>query len=87
MKRTHILVVDDDAGLVSLLEMRLKSTGYDVDSAETGWDGLTKLERADYDVVLLDYMMPGDYRLDGFTTHPCASSIRPGGHDDQQYQQ
>lgn len=59
MKRRHILVVDDDAGLVSLLKMRLKSSGYDVDSAETGWDGLTKLEQADYDVVLLDYMMPG----------------------------
>jgi CheY-like chemotaxis protein len=57
--RKYILVVDDDATLLSLLRMRLKSTGHTVDTAETGWDCLSKLERADYDVVLLDYMMPG----------------------------
>ena len=57
--RKHILVVDDDAALLSLLKMRLKSAGYTVDTAETGWDGLTKLEQRDYDIVLLDYMMPG----------------------------
>ena len=59
MVRKHILVVDDDEALLSLLKMRLKSAGYTVDTAETGWDGLTKLEQGDYDVVLLDYMMPG----------------------------
>lgn len=59
MMRKHILVIDDDAALRSLLKMRLKSTGHTVDTAETGWDGLSKLEHADYDVVLLDYMMPG----------------------------
>lgn len=55
----HILVIDDDAGLRSLLKMRLERTGHRVDTAENGWDGLTKLERAHYDVVLLDYTMPG----------------------------
>ena len=59
MKRTHILVVDDDADLLSLLKMRPKSTEYAVETADTGWDGLTKLEQSDYDVVLLDYRMPG----------------------------
>ena len=55
----HILVIDDDAGLRSLLKMRLERTGHTVDIAENGWDGLAKLEQADYDVVLLDYTMPG----------------------------
>lgn len=59
MMRKHILVVDDDAAFLSLLKMRLESAGHAVDIAENGWDGLTKLEHADYDVVLLDYMMPG----------------------------
>jgi len=59
MMRKHILVLDDDVALLSMLKMRLKSTGHTVDTAETGWDGLTKLEHADYDVVLLDYLMPG----------------------------
>ena len=59
MMRKHILVLDDDVALLTMLKMRLKSTGHTVDTAETGWDGLTKLEHADYDVVLLDYLMPG----------------------------
>ena len=59
MKRKHILVVDDDAALLSLLKMRLENAGYTVDTAEHGQDGLTKLTHANYDVVLLDYMMPG----------------------------
>ena len=57
--RKHILVVDDDAALLSLLKMRLESAGHIVDTAEDGWDYLTRLEYADYDVVLLDYNMPG----------------------------
>lgn len=57
--RKHILVVDDDAALLRLLEMRLKNAGHTVNTAETGWDGLSKLGQGDYDVVLLDYMMPG----------------------------
>jgi two-component system, sensor histidine kinase len=59
LMRKHILVVDDDAALLSLLKMRLESAGHIVDTAEDGWNGLTRLEYADYDVVLLDYNMPG----------------------------
>ena len=59
MMGKYILVLDNDAALLSILKMHLKSTGHTVDTAETGWDGLTKLEHADYDVVLLDYLMPG----------------------------
>ncbi len=43
----YILVVDDDAGLLSLLKMRLESAGHAVYTAENGWDGLTWLEHAD----------------------------------------
>jgi CheY-like chemotaxis protein len=42
-----------------LLKMRLERTGHTVDTAKNGWDGLIKLEHTDYDVVLLDYTMPG----------------------------
>ena len=59
MMGKYILVLDNDAALLSILKMHLKSTGHTADTAETGWDGLTKLEHADYDVVLLDYLMPG----------------------------
>lgn len=57
--RKYVLVVDDDTAFLTLLKVRLRSTGYTVDTAETGWDGLIKLEHADYDVVLLDCMIPG----------------------------
>ena len=52
MMRKHILVVDDDSALRSRLRVRLESTRHTVDTAENGWDGLTKFEHADYDVVL-----------------------------------
>jgi CheY-like chemotaxis protein len=59
LMRKHILVVDNDVAFLSLLKMRLESAGHIVDTAEDGWDGLTRLEFADYDVVLLDNNMPG----------------------------
>jgi CheY-like chemotaxis protein len=59
MMRKHILVLDDDTVILSMLKFRLKSTGHTVDTAETGWDGLTKLAHTAYDVVLLDDLMPG----------------------------
>jgi len=74
MMRKHVLIVDDDAALLSLLKMRLKSTGHTVDTAETGWDGLSKLEHANYDVVLLDSMMPG---LTGLTVLQHIQARRP----------
>ena len=84
MMRKHILVLDSDAALLSMLKMRLKRTGHTVDTAETGWDGLTKLEHADYDVVLLDYLMPG---ITGLTVlqhiqerHPSVPVVMMTGH-------
>jgi len=59
MTRKHILVVDDDVAHLSLLKMRLESNGQTVGTAQHGWEGLIKLEYEDYDVVLLDCMMPG----------------------------
>ena len=88
MMRKHILVVDDDAAFLSMLKMRLRSTGHTVDTAETGWDGLTKLEHADYDVVLLDYLMP---RITGLTVlqhiqerHPSVPVVMMTGHTSSQ---
>lgn len=82
--RQHILVVDPDVAFLSMLQMRLKSIGHTVDTAETGWDGLTKLEQANYDVVLLDYMMP---RFTGLTVlqhiqarHPSLPVVMMTGH-------
>jgi len=72
--RKYVLVVDDDTAFLTLLKVRLRSTGYTVDTAETGWDGLIKLEHADYDVVLLDCMIP---RITGLTVLQHIHARRP----------
>jgi two-component system cell cycle response regulator len=59
----RVLVVDDIAANVKLLDARLSAEYFDVVKAMNGGDALAICERAECDVVLLDVMMPG---LDGF---------------------
>jgi diguanylate cyclase (GGDEF)-like protein len=59
-----LLVVDDNPENRDLLSMRLASCGYDVEIAENGAQALAKIHRANYDLVLLDGMMPGMSGLD-----------------------
>ena len=61
IKRT-VLVVDDDAGIRSLVRTVLERAGFDVTTARDGCEAVTLLASTDYDVVLLDVRMP---RLDG----------------------
>src|SRR5688500_9526306 len=60
----RILVVDDIAANVKLLDARLSAEYFDVLTAMNGRDALAICERAECDVVLLDVMMPGG--MDGF---------------------
>jgi putative two-component system response regulator len=62
---TTILVVDDGAPNVKLLEMFLGAEGYATISASSGREALVLAASAQPDLVLLDAMMPG---LDGFET-------------------
>ncbi len=59
----RVLVVDDIAANVKLLDARLSAEYFDVITAMNGRDALAICERAECDVVLLDVMMPG---MDGF---------------------
>jgi DNA-binding response OmpR family regulator len=61
MKR--ILVVDDDPTYLTLEESVLKREGYEVVTAEDGTKAMTLYQEQDFDLVLLDVMMPG---VDGF---------------------
>ena len=60
----EILVVDDDPAIRRLVMMILQRHGYRVDGAADGLEAVLKLGIADYDVIVLDLMMP---HLDGFT--------------------
>jgi DNA-binding NtrC family response regulator len=60
----RILVVDDDAAIRGLVATVLRREHYDVDTADGGRDALSKIELAQYDVVVLDLMMPEVSGLD-----------------------
>lgn len=54
----HILVVDDLADNLFLMQTVLEQEGYQVDTASSGRAALKKLQNASYALVLLDVMMP-----------------------------
>jgi DNA-binding NtrC family response regulator len=60
----RILVVDDEADIRESLEVLLEMEGYSVELAVDGGDGLRKLSKARYDMVLLDLMMPDRSGMD-----------------------
>ena len=55
----RILVVEDDKKVASFLEKGLREEGYAVDVAHDGIDGSMKAHVYDYDVLVLDVMLPG----------------------------
>ncbi|WP_058307545.1 response regulator transcription factor [Gracilibacillus massiliensis] len=54
-----ILVVDDEERIRRLLKMYLEREGYQIDEAADGEEGLQHALKEDYEVILLDLMMPG----------------------------
>ncbi|MCA1791600.1 MAG: response regulator transcription factor, partial [Thioalkalivibrio sp.] len=59
MTPVRILVVEDDRKVASFLERGLREEGYSVDVAHDGEDGRLKAHVHDYDLLLLDVMLPG----------------------------
>ncbi|MGL4850178.1 MAG: response regulator transcription factor [Clostridium sp.] len=60
-----ILIVDDEKEIRDLIEIYLRSEGYEIFKAENGLEALEILEGNDIDLVVLDVMMP---KLDGIQT-------------------
>lgn len=58
-KETKILVVDDEARIRRLLKMYLERENYKIEEAENGDEAIDKALGNDYDLILLDLMMPG----------------------------
>ena len=59
METSHILVVEDDQDINRLLCRILTDGGYDVRPAFSGSEAVLWAEQYDYDLVLLDLMLPG----------------------------
>src|SRR5690606_1796676 len=58
-KDVRVLVVDDEERIRRLLKMYLGREDYIIDEAEDGNEALAKALANDYDIILLDLMMPG----------------------------
>ncbi|RLC71108.1 MAG: DNA-binding response regulator, partial [Chloroflexi bacterium] len=64
MKKTHILVADDDPATLKLVAANLRARGYEVSLATNGEEALEVAERELLDLIILDIMMP---KIDGIT--------------------
>ncbi len=62
-KKAHILIVDDDHDILTLERKILEREGFVVSAANDGKEAVEKIETSDFDLILLDIMMPG---IDGF---------------------
>ena len=60
-----VLIIDDDKELCALIKRSVLSEDIEADFCNTGKEGLQKLKEKEYQLVILDVMMPG---MDGFET-------------------
>lgn len=61
----RILVVEDERDLNRIISKKLKIEGYSVDSCYDGEEALLYIDGANYDIILMDIMMP---KLNGYET-------------------
>ena len=59
----RVLVIDDDPGILNLVDTALNKRGYDVFTAANGTEGLNRIQDTKPDIVILDKVMPD---IDGF---------------------
>jgi signal transduction histidine kinase len=64
----RILIAEDNPANRDILRRRLEKEGHHVTETQDGREALEQLERGDFDLLLLDILMP---RLDGFETLAC----------------
>ena len=69
----RILIAEDERDLNNILTMKLTDAGYSVDSCLDGREAILYLQSTDYDLAVLDIMMPGE---DGFEV---LASLRRSG--------
>ncbi len=62
--RYRLLYIDDDVGLCRLIQRRLERRGFDVESANSGSEGVDKAQAGSFDVIAIDHYMPGQDGLE-----------------------
>lgn len=64
VKKVKILLIEDDAALIDMYSIRFQDEGFDVVTATNGIEGIAQATKGDFDVILLDIIMP---KMDGFS--------------------
>jgi len=75
MKKTNILVVDDDTDLAEGIADVLDAMGYHVSVANDGFVAMDLVKKDPFNIVLMDIRMPG---INGVETYRRIKGIRPG---------
>ena len=55
----RILIIQDSPSANAMLKFRLESGGFSVETTETGEEGIEKTKVSQYQLILLDYNLPG----------------------------
>jgi two-component system response regulator CpxR len=72
--RPRALVADDDAGIRVLIHRIFLRNGFDADTARDGAEAIERIAQEEYDVIVLDLMMP---RISGFAVAEYLQKYRP----------
>jgi len=73
-RQIRILWIDDEVCLLKPFILFLQEKGHDIETVTNGSDGISKVASGNYDLILLDEMMPG---LDGLTTLQEIKKVKP----------
>ncbi|MGL4913915.1 MAG: response regulator transcription factor, partial [Romboutsia sp.] len=58
MEKVNILVVEDEVKIARFIQLELKYEGYNVDISHDGREGLNMVLQGNYDLIILDVMLP-----------------------------
>lgn len=72
--KPRVLIVDDEEKFADYLCKRLVNHEYNVETASSGEEAIEKIQKANYDVVILDILMPG---IDGIEALRTIKKLKP----------
>ncbi len=85
-----ILIIDDDPAILALLKKALTKAGHDVEVVGDGEAALAKLAKEHFDLLIVDYMLPGISGLDVLrmtrASHPALMAIMVTAHSSPEVQ-
>ncbi len=59
LSQIKILLIDDDKFLLDMYSLKFKKSGLEIDTSSTSLGALEKIKNGEYNIILLDIIMPG----------------------------